>query len=160
MRRFVRTYGASPAHLVLVLGSFALTWVAASKVLPRDPKGVGLWFLGAVVAHDLVLLPAYSLLDRPFRALSARRTGRDGRVGLAVPVVNHVRVPMVLSGLLFVVWFPLILGFPSEFTAITRASTDPYLGRWLAITSILVLASALVYAARVVTARRRAAPSR
>ena len=147
MRPHLRPLG----RVVLLLGSFALTVYAAGKLLPRDPQRVTLWFVGAVVAHDLLLLPVYSLLDRPLRAFAERRSGAD----TAVPWINHVRVPAVLSGLLLLVWFPLILGFPPGFTGITATSTDPYLDRWLGITAALLVGSAIAYGARLLVARRR-----
>ena len=101
--------------------------------------------VGAVVAHDLVLFPLTALLDR----IAQRAPGAR-----AVPAVNHLRVPALLSGLLFLVWFPLILGLSERrYETATRLSTDVYLPRWLAVTGALFIASALLYAVRL----RRAA---
>ena len=62
------------------------------------PATCSLWFVAAVVLHDFVLLPFYSGA-RPGGAARQRRGG-----------VNYLRVPAGLSGLLLLVFFPLILG--------------------------------------------------
>lgn len=62
---FRKRYGASPLHLLLVLGSFALTGYAGIRLLSgQEPWMVVLWFAGAALLHDLVLLPLYTLTDR------------------------------------------------------------------------------------------------
>lgn len=63
--------------------------------------------------------------------------------------VNYVRVPALLSGLLLLVFAPGILRRGGQ--AFGRASgldQSPDLGRWLAITAVLFLGSAVVYAVR------------
>jgi len=114
----------------------------------RDPTMFLIWFAGAIVAHDLVLLPLYSVVDRVAHgAGTALRPPRPsaGRTS----ILNHLRVPFMLSGLMFVVWFPLILG-RSERTYIAVAGQPPadYLARWLLLSGVLFAASALLYAAR------------
>jgi hypothetical protein len=52
-----------------------------------------LWLAASAVLHDLLLLPFYGLLDR----VGQRAAG---------PAVNYVRVPVLLSGLLLLVYFP------------------------------------------------------
>ena len=53
-------------HLALALASFAVAGWAIARVLGTlsQPTRFVAWFAGAIVAHDLVLLPLYSLLDR------------------------------------------------------------------------------------------------
>ena len=63
MRRLLRWYGANPLHLLALLGCFALAGYAAARLVPSRPLGVAAWFLGAVVGHDLLLMPLYSLAD-------------------------------------------------------------------------------------------------
>ena len=137
-----RRYGAGPLHLALVLGSFALAGAAALQVAP-DPLRLRYlaWFVGAVVLHDLVLFPLYALLDRSATAAVGRGA------------VNFVRVPALLSGLLLLLFAPVVLqrGEPA-FTAASGLTQDAYLGRWLAVTGVLFAGSALLYAVR----RRRA----
>ncbi|MET9677813.1 hypothetical protein ABZY68_32690 [Streptomyces sp. NPDC006482] len=83
MAAFRRRYGASPLHLLLVLASFALAAYAGVRLLTGDTLGVTLWFVGAVLLHDLVLLPCYAVTDRAASACSgrtrARGRGRRGR---------------------------------------------------------------------------------
>jgi ABC-type transport system involved in cytochrome c biogenesis permease component len=71
--------------------------------------------------------------------------------------VNHVRAPALISGLLLVVYFPLILG-PAGKTYLhaTGHHLHGYLRNWLLITAGLFAGSALVYAIRVRARSRRA----
>ena len=60
-----RWYGSSPLHLVTVLAALALAGVAVVPLVQSDRAvQIGLWFLGAVLVHDLVLFPLYALADR------------------------------------------------------------------------------------------------
>jgi hypothetical protein len=113
------------------------------------------WFLGAVVGHDLILMPLYSLADRS--ALTAIRH-RPPRLP-AVPWINYLPVPAGLSGLLFLVWFPLILRLHTDYHASTTLSPDPFLWHWLAVTGALFLASAALLALRLRRTSRTAAVS-
>ncbi|GHB56643.1 lipoprotein [Streptomyces cirratus] len=128
---FRRRYGASPLHLLLVLASFALTAYAGTRLLKGDAVGVALWFVGAALLHDLVLLPLYSVLDRGAQL-----------PGAPWPSVNYVRVPAFVSGLLLLVWWPLVLRRVGHYTATTGLPAGGFLGRWLLITAALFAASA------------------
>ncbi|MGW7333304.1 hypothetical protein ACWGIU_32850 [Streptomyces sp. NPDC054840] len=155
---FRRRYGASPLHLLLVLASFALAAYAGVRLLRGDTVGVALWFVGAALLHDLVLLPLYSLTDRAAQLLVEGRAG-PGR-GLSRPSVNYVRVPAFVSGLLLLVWWPLVLRRVGHYTAATGLPADVFLGRWLLITAVLFAASAAILLVRRWQAsgpRRRAA---
>ncbi len=44
----------------LVAGAAVVGWIQR----PKDLEGVLIWFAAAIVGHDLVLLPMYSLMDR------------------------------------------------------------------------------------------------
>jgi hypothetical protein len=149
-RRALRWYGASPLHLAALAVSFVVAAYAASRLVPADPRGVVLWFVGAVVAHDLVLFPAYTVADRLLqRGLRPRRRPAAPH---DAATVNHIRIPALLSALLLLIWFPLIFGLPGAYQGITGYSTAPYLTRWLTITAALFAASAVVYGIR---SRRR-----
>ncbi|MFJ7586851.1 hypothetical protein ACIQZO_05535 [Streptomyces sp. NPDC097617] len=137
---FRRRYGASPLHLVLVLASFALAAYAGVRRLKGDTVGVALWFVGAALLHDLVLLPLYSLTDRAAQLLCEGRAGPGRRAPR--PSVNYVRVPAFVSGLLLLVWWPLVLRRVGHYTAATGLPADVFLGRWLLITAALFAASA------------------
>ncbi|MFE2129413.1 hypothetical protein [Streptomyces amritsarensis] len=143
---FRRRYGASPLHLLLVLASFALAVYAGLRLLKGDTLGVALWFVGAALLHDLVLLPLYSVTDRAVQAAfgSAPDVAHHvGRVG-----VNYVRVPAFVAGVLLLVWWPLILRRVDHFTAATGLPADGFLARWLLITAGLFAGSAAVLLAR------------
>jgi hypothetical protein len=149
---FRRLYGAGPWHLVAQLGCFALTAYAASRLLDDLPVllRIAIWFVGAAVVWDLLLGPALALADRLLRPLGALR----------VPALNYVRVPGLVSLLLLVVWLPVILQRSEGVFAVKAGLTqDPYLGRWVAVTAVLFLASGLVYALALVRASRRRASS-
>ncbi len=140
-----RWYGAGPLHLLALLASFALAGYAAVQLVPDEPRKVLIWFVGAVVGHDLILFPLYALADRSLIDVARHREPVSGPARLAV---NHIRFPVLLSGLLLLVWFPLVLGCTSGYESATGQTTDPYLGRWLALTAALFLTSAVVYALR------------
>lgn len=144
MRRLLRWYGANPLHLLALLGCFALAGYAAARLVPSRPLGVAVWFLGAVIGHDLLLMPLYSLADRSAMAAIRHRTPRLP----ALPWINYLRVPAGLSLLLLLVWLPLILRLHTNYHASTTLSADPYFWHWLAVTGALFLLSAVMLALR------------
>ncbi|MFE2065268.1 hypothetical protein ACFXDH_23230 [Streptomyces sp. NPDC059467] len=146
MARFVRWYGSSPLHLLVLIASFALTGYALVRLFAVQPWEVAIWFVGAAVLHDLILLPLYSLAD--LSALSVLRHRADAADRPTVRWINHLRVPAFLSGLLLLVWFPLILRLAVPYPGDTGLSDSVYLGRWLAITGVLFAASAVAFAVR------------
>lgn len=153
MRWFLRWYGAGPLHLLALLGSFALAGYAAAQLLPGNYVGIPVWLVGSVIGHDLILMPLYALADRCALAVFRHRPPSLS----AVPWINYLRVPAALSGMLLLVWFPLILRLPAGFPVTTTLSLDPYLWHWLAVTGVLFLLSAAALAARL---RRGAAARR
>jgi hypothetical protein len=134
----VRRYGASPVHLLAHLALLPFAGWALLQILDLDTAGrVLLWLAGAVVLHDLVLLPAYSLLDR-----AAQRVVPGG-------AVNYVRVPVGLALLLGMVFFAEISGRSDRF--FTRASGIPLEGaleRWLLACAALFALAGVAYFAR------------
>lgn len=145
MRRFFAWYGAGPLHLCALVGSLALAGYAAALLFPRNPVGVGAWLVGAVVGHDLILLPLYALADR-----SVARVLRHRRHPLPFGAyLNHLRIPAALSALSLLVFAPLILRLAPTFQRITDRSIDPYLAHWLLITAVLFAGSALVLVVRI-----------
>ncbi|MDJ0384519.1 hypothetical protein [Streptomyces sp. G-G2] len=146
---FRHRYGASPLHLLLTLASFTLALYAGIRLLKGNTMGVVIWFVGAALLHDLILLPLYSVTDRAaqllFRGESATGTGG----GRPRPGVNHLRVPAFVSGVLFLVWWPLILQRGGHYTASTALVADGFLARWLLITAALFLGSATVLITRI-----------
>jgi len=80
---FRRAYGAGPLHLLALIASLLIAGAAVAGWFDSAGSTVHLiliWFVGAIIGHDLVLLPLYSLLDRvAFGALSGRaRAGAAG----------------------------------------------------------------------------------
>ncbi|MDV9187420.1 hypothetical protein R6L23_04160 [Streptomyces sp. SR27] len=142
----------TPLHLLLVLASFALAAYAGVRLLKGDTLGVTLWFVGAALLHDLVLLPLYAATDRAAQLLFPPRgdgdSGSRGERGdgwrRARFGVNHVRVPAFLSGLMLLVWWPLVFRQVGHYTAATGLPADVFLGRWLLFTAALFIASAAV----------------
>ncbi|MFG2715772.1 hypothetical protein ACGFX2_35350 [Streptomyces goshikiensis] len=143
---FRRRYGASPLHLLLVLVSFALAVYAGLRLFEGDTLGVAVWFVGAALLHDLVLLPLYSVTDRAAQALFTRGSGPTPPVPRVS--VNYVRVPAFVSGVLLLVWWPLVLRRVEHYTAATALPADGFLGRWLLITGALFAVSAVVLVVR------------
>ena len=77
--RGVRRYGASPLHLVAHVAAFALAGWAILKIAGLGgAQRVLVWFAAAVILHDLVLLPAYTALDRVLQRLLGRRVNACG----------------------------------------------------------------------------------
>jgi hypothetical protein len=146
-------YGAGPGHLVGSLACFAVAAYALAKVLGESGwKEILLLFAVCVVAHDLVAWPVYGLADRAAVGLERGRRGRAP----AVPWINHVRVPSVISALLLVMFFPLVLRLSSaEYLADTGFTEQAYLFNWLAVTGVLFAGSAILYVVRLVRARWR-----
>jgi hypothetical protein len=158
-KRFRRHYGAGPLQLLSVLACLALVGYVVSRVHAEgdDWLKIAAWFVGALVVNDLVLWPLYALADS-----SAIRLARRSPDGLpAVPWINYVRVPAVISGVLLGISFPLVLRISQPtYLAYTGLTEERYLSHWLLITGILFAGSAIIYAIRlrrVVRLRRHSA---
>jgi hypothetical protein len=79
-----RWYGASSLHLLALVTAFALAGYAVRAVVAAGQwRGFAEWFIVAIVAHDLLLFPLYSLADLPLRRLLPRHLTR--RVSWAQP---------------------------------------------------------------------------
>lgn len=157
MRRFRYEYGAGPLHLLTVIAAFAIAGFAVLMLFEvqegSQMLNFAIWFVGAILLHDLVLFPLYSGIDRlVVRGAGVHRA--DAAAPSAVSAVNYVRAPFLLSGLFFVVWFPLILGVAEqEYAVTTGQSTEGYLERWLLLTGALFLLSGIAFAVRLARAR-------
>ena len=120
---FRARYGASPVHLLAHLALLPLVAWALLTVLDfRAASNVVLWLVGAVILHDLVLLPAYSALDRVAR--------------VAVPgAINYVRVPGGLSLLSLLVFWGTIRGKGAgTYARVSGQEFEGYVSRWLLLT--------------------------
>jgi hypothetical protein len=148
----MRRYGASPVHLLAHALCLALAaWAIAQVVDIRRADNVAAWFIAALVLHDLIVLPAYSTLDRI--AERARLRG--------VTLVNHVRVPVILSALTFLVFFPLILGkSDGNLHRVSGLEPHGYLERWLALVAGYFALSAIALFVRIKRLERPVAAPR
>jgi MFS family permease len=143
--RFARRYGARPVHLAGYVAALAIAGYAVLQVAQlAQPWSALVWFVGAILLHDLVLFPAYTAADRVAQRVWPRRPRSRG------PGVNVLRIPALLSGLLLLVWFPLILDrAPGNYVRAAGQQPPDYLERWLLISALLFAVSALVGVVRV-----------
>lgn len=136
MRLLRAVYGGSPLQLLAVVGCLALSGAAVLQVVHSSSLvRIGLWFLGAVVVHDFVLYPLYTAVDR--------------LAGAALPggAVNWLRVPALLSGLLLLIFWPVITRHSEgSYRFASGLSQDVFLARYLAIVAGLFLGSGLLLA--------------
>jgi hypothetical protein len=130
-------YGASPVHLLAHLILLPIVGWALLTVLDfRAASNVVLWLVGAVILHDLILLPAYSTLDR------LAQTATRGSI-------NYVRVPAGLSLLMLLVFWSTIRGKgDGAFHYVSGLNYEGYFGRWLLVSAALFAVSGAVFLAR------------
>ncbi|MGB2722508.1 MAG: hypothetical protein WBC54_22425 [Rhodococcus sp. (in: high G+C Gram-positive bacteria)] len=156
MRAFTKIYGGHPLHAVGLLLSFALVGYVVTLAGPQSLwnsdiwwKSIIVWFFGSVLLHDAVLYPLYSLADRIISGIPRRH--------LTVSPLNFVRVPALGTALTFLMFFPGILSQGAEsYRAATGLTQDPFLGRWLVLTTVLFTVSAAAYFIRLIFVRSRA----
>ena len=137
-------YGASPLHLLAHLALLPLAGWALLQVLQLNTaRAIVTWLIAAVILHDLVLLPAYSLLDR---------LAQDA-VGNAI---NYVRVPVGIWLLLGLVFYPDIAGRgDAAFHHVSGMHLEGYFDRWLLAGAVLFTVSGALYLAAGRTTGRR-----
>lgn len=164
VRTFKRQVGANPLEFLALVSSFALIGYVLSVLEIRHLwntsvwwKSILVWFLGALLAHDLLLFPLYALADRSLAAGSRAVARRNKRRVVSVAPLNYLRLPLLGSGLLLLLFFPGIIqqgkGAYLRATGLTQA---PYLDRWLVLSGSMFLLSAVLYAIRVGRAAHRA----
>ncbi|MFU8854940.1 hypothetical protein ACNAW0_28820 [Micromonospora sp. SL1-18] len=151
--RFRTAYGAPLRHLLPLAAGFAVTgWVALRLAGEPAVGRMLIWFVGAAIAHDFVLFPIYGLADAVLR----RASGPRGVPPSGPAPLNHIRVPALAAGLLFLVYLPGILRLDRPaYLAASGQDQRPFLARWLLATAALFLAGAVGYALRWWWARRR-----
>ncbi|MET9535201.1 hypothetical protein ABZY02_32365 [Streptomyces sp. NPDC006649] len=87
---------------------FTVAGYAAVQLLTGRTVAVAVWFIGAALLHELVLVPVYSAADRAARtALPPHKDHKDRSAERLL--LNHLRTPVALSLSLLLVRFPLIL---------------------------------------------------
>ncbi|MDJ0395549.1 hypothetical protein QMK17_19700 [Rhodococcus sp. G-MC3] len=154
--RFRQFYGSHPLHLLVVLFSFALAIYTVGVVGPAALwnsaawwQSILVWFLGAVIAHDLLLFPLYALADRTLTAGSAAVNSRRKTSPPHISPLNYVRIPALATAVLLLLFFPGIIEQGSEtFVEATGFTQEPYLRRFLVLTAVIFAVSALAYAVR------------
>jgi hypothetical protein len=128
------------AHLILLP---IAGWALLTVLDFRAADNVVLWLVAAVILHDLILLPAYSGLDR-----LARFAARDA--------INYIRVPGGLSLLMLLVFWSTIRGKgDGAFHYVSGLRYDGYAQRWLLVSAGLFAVSGALYLVRRVGSRPR-----
>ena len=163
-----RHYGAGPFHLAGAVCCLAVAGYAVTRVLGQGGwPAIFLWFAACIVLHDLIGWPIYTATDRFLTRYQHRRAatmamaptgtpsnGPDRRI---VPWVNHVRFPVVISGLLLVMFFPLVLRLSNNtYESLVGFNENAYLTNWLVVTAVLCVVSVVLYVARLALAHHRA----
>ncbi len=143
--RFRRLYGAGPLHVLGAVICFAVVGAAVAGWFEEATvslKYILIWFVGAILLHDLVFLPFYSALDR---LATARRPAAE-QAPSRPPGWVYVRVPCILCGLVLLVYAPEILRLGNDTYRIASGQNqDVYMARYLAIVAIVFALSALAY---------------
>jgi hypothetical protein len=137
-----RRYGASAWHLAGHLALFGLAAYVLALLLDRpSAANIVLWLVAAILLHDLVALPLYTLLDRLLWRAAPRW------------LAAAVRTTAVLAGFALLVFFPPILGLNGRtFARVAGSPPSGYAARWIALAAGVTLVSLAVAALR---ARRR-----
>ncbi|HEX4245862.1 MAG TPA: hypothetical protein VHY77_09860 [Acidimicrobiales bacterium] len=156
VNRVKAQYGAHPLQLIILLGSFAfvgyIVSVMGAKQLWNSKvwwQSILVWFLGAILLHDLVIFPFYAIANRSLMAGWQAVTGRLPDRKPRLSPVNYLRVPALASGLLFAMFFPGIIRQGAHaYQRATGLTQAPFLDRWLLITAALFAVSAVAYAIR------------
>lgn len=155
MKRLRYEYGAGPAHLLVGLVCLAIAvWALAMAIgLLGRPQNFVRWFVASILLHDLVAVPLYSALGVGVAAIIVGRKRTPVRIAL----LNHLRVPALLAGIVLLVWFPLVLAkAPVTFARATGYRPDVYMGRWLTLCAVLFGVSAIMFVVRLPRLRAQA----
>jgi hypothetical protein len=150
VRRARSAYGAGALHLVMMAICYLIALYAGSRLLARRPGATAGWFVGSALGHDLLLLPAYLLLDAALVAAWRRHPTVGRRTWL-----HHIRWPSAISLLLLLVFAPEILRIKSAYPSATDLSSAGFLGHWGEVVGVLFGLSALAFATRVLAGRLR-----
>ena len=127
------------AHLILLP---IAGWALLTLLDFRAADNVVVWLVAAVILHDLILLPAYSTLDRLAQTLTPGS-------------VNYVRVPAGLSLLMLLVFWSTIRGKgDGAFHYVSGLHYDGYAQRWLLVSAGMFAVSGALYLARRAGSRR------
>lgn len=138
-----RRYGASPWHLAGHLAYLGLAAYVLARLLDRpSAANIVLWLVAAILLHDLVALPLYTLLDRLLWRAAPRR------------LAAAVRTAAVLIGFTLLVFFPPILGLNDPtFARVAGYAPSGYAARWIALALGVALVCLSAAAVRAVARR-------
>jgi hypothetical protein len=161
-RRLAAWYGSDPLHLLGTIAAWALAGYVVILLGPHALwnhrvwwQSIGVWFLAAIVAHDLVLFPLYALADRSLASALAAVRNRRPAAPPRVSPLNYVRIPTLAAGLSLLLFFPGIIAQGRfSYIAATGQDQQPFLGRWLALVAAVYSVAAIAYAVRLATIAR------
>lgn len=169
-RLAARLYGDHLFHFIVVVAALAVGAYTVSVLGVRNLfnptvwwQSIAVWFAVAVIGHDLILFPLYTLADRLLPRPRGPRAHCDGgprSPSRRIPLTNYLRMPTTAAGLLLVMFLPGIIkqGAPT-YHAATGLTQAPYLSRWLLLTATFYLASAIWYAVKTLLSQRHSADS-
>lgn len=155
-----KVYGASPLHLLGQIIAFVIAVYAYLQIIDvtsTDNLSLLIWFVAGALLHDMIFVPIYLILDL------IARLGIQDHALRNVRLINHIRFPLAISGIMFFVLFPLIIGKSKpNYERLSGDAYPDYLGRWLLIVAVLFVVSAISYAVRLridATRAKRPEPS-
>jgi hypothetical protein len=162
--RFAAFYGSNPLHLLGTVAALTLAGYVVSVVGPHGLwnsgvwwQSIAVWFVAAIIGHDLLLFPLYALADRSVTAGIAAIRGRRAGPAPRVSPLNYLRVPTLATGLSLLLFLPgIIRQGQISYLAATGQTQQPFFGRWLLLVAALYGSSALAYAARLAVAGQAA----
>jgi hypothetical protein len=165
----VQLYGERMFHLIVVVAALTLGVYAVSVLGVRNLfnpnvwwQSIAVWFAVAVIGHDLILFPLYTLADRLLPRQRGPHKDRETSPELSgrVPLTNYVRMPTLAAGLLLMLFLPGIIKQGAlTYQAATGLTQAPYLSRWLLLTATFYVVSAICYAVKTLLVQRRTAGS-
>ncbi|AHM60365.1 hypothetical protein D770_10540 [Flammeovirgaceae bacterium 311] len=135
-------YGRGPLHLLGVIFCYSLATYAGIKLFSNVSLWIALAFPAGIALHDFVLFPIYRKANH---VLTNYQLKREQQGKTSRRWINHVRVPVVISFLLLLCYFPIILQLSDNRQEHTSLDQDSYLYRWLLVTAALVVGSVLAY---------------
>jgi hypothetical protein len=166
---FRARYGAHPAHLLLLIVAAAgAGWAVLQWLHAPTPVRLLVWFGAAVVGHDLIAFPVYTGLDRLLIRVIAGSSASEAAASISRwrrAAINHIRFPVLLSGLLLLMWYPLIFKrSDAVYFAASGQHQSRYLGNYLLAVALLFGGSLLIFLLRLARAagqsRNDASPAR
>jgi hypothetical protein len=157
---FRQRYGAHPAHLLLLVAAAAVAgWAVLQWLQAPTPVRLLVWFGAAVIGHDLVAFPIYSGLDHLLIRVIGGTSASDESATITRwrrAAINHIRFPALLSGLLLLMWYPLILKRSNGvYFAASGQRQSRYLGNYLLAVALLFGGSLVIFLLRLARAAGR-----